>query len=342
MNGKRVKKDNRKRIVELYAGGKMSRTALARKFRVSSRTVARCLADAGIGPGSAPKKVPEELKERAVALYRAGKSYVEVAAELGLCETSVWRWVAQRGIGRVTRTPTAECRQKVMEAWWRLGTVPKVAKETGICRTTVRKYVRQAGIRLTPGRPRKDGERQLPRFPSPTPAAEPPAPPTQYAMLGRAPAWVQRRAEAWETMRGRLAEANGMPEAERRRAFFEIAAKMNCSPATVRLRANRLRREMGVPWAWPQRRTALQESARYCPLLGAECAQAQSCSDRKGTHAFACKTAIGVGFDKCGKCPKKNECGHPEEHKLWECWKRWRSLSACECLDRAAKQEMLV
>ena len=340
MSGRHVQAATRKRIVELYAGGKMSRSALARKFHVSNRTVARCLAEAGIPPGPTPKKVSAKLKKKAVALYRAGKSYAEVAAEFGLCETSVWRWVSAHGDGRITRVPSDECQKKVMEAWWRLGTVPKVSNETGICRTTVRKYVRQAGIRLTPGRPRKDGERQLPSFPSPTPAAEPPAPPTQYAMLGMAPAWVQRRAEAWETMRVRLAEANGMPEAERRRAFFEIAAKMNCSPATVRIRANRLRREMGVPWARPKREA--NRNWRYCPLLGAECAQAHSCSDKNTTHAFSCKKAIGLNVYKCGKCPKRNECGHPEEHKLWECWKRGRSLSACECLDRAAKHEMLV
>jgi transposase len=60
-----------------------------------------------------PRKYPDEFRQRAVALVRAGQSVTKTAADLGVTDTCLYNWVRQDRIdrGEIPGVSTAESRE---------------------------------------------------------------------------------------------------------------------------------------------------------------------------------------------------------------------------------------
>ena len=61
-----------------------------------------------------PRKYPDEFRQRAVALVRAGQSVTKMAADLGITDTGLYNWVRQDRIdrGKIPGTTTVESRER--------------------------------------------------------------------------------------------------------------------------------------------------------------------------------------------------------------------------------------
>lgn len=60
-----------------------------------------------------PRKYPDEFRQRAVALVRAGQSVTKTAADLGITDTCLYNWVRQDRIdrGEIPGVSTVESRE---------------------------------------------------------------------------------------------------------------------------------------------------------------------------------------------------------------------------------------
>ena len=60
-----------------------------------------------------PRKYPDEFRQRAVALVRAGQSVTKMAADLGITDTGLYNWVRQDRIdrGEIPGVSTVESRE---------------------------------------------------------------------------------------------------------------------------------------------------------------------------------------------------------------------------------------
>ena len=60
-----------------------------------------------------PRKYPDEFRQRAVALVRAGQSVTKTASDLGITDTCLYNWVRQDRIdqGEIPGATTVESRE---------------------------------------------------------------------------------------------------------------------------------------------------------------------------------------------------------------------------------------
>ena len=60
-----------------------------------------------------PRKYPDEFRQRAVSLVRAGQSVTKTAADLGITDTCLYNWVRQDRIdrGEIPGVSTVESRE---------------------------------------------------------------------------------------------------------------------------------------------------------------------------------------------------------------------------------------
>lgn len=86
--------------VALYRSG-MRRLAIARRYGVSLTCVRYRLKKGGIPPeAGTPLLHGPEVRERAIAAYRAGATLREAGTIAGVGASTVWRWVEAEGIRR--------------------------------------------------------------------------------------------------------------------------------------------------------------------------------------------------------------------------------------------------
>lgn len=89
------------RVLTLYKTTLLSTREVADRTGVGRGTVHEWVKNAGISRSrNASRQKPESKKQKGLALYRSGKSTVQIADELEVSQSTVKRWVHSAGIMR--------------------------------------------------------------------------------------------------------------------------------------------------------------------------------------------------------------------------------------------------
>ena len=93
-------KEVKNHVLALCQAGKMPQD-IERLTNVPAGTVIRWFKQfLKVPKGASPKRYSQEIKDKAIELYKQGKSTTDIHEELGVNASLAWRWVSKAGIAR--------------------------------------------------------------------------------------------------------------------------------------------------------------------------------------------------------------------------------------------------